>query len=121
MNTAISYDNRLLIGNVVAALVMYSMTANVLYFGFRTYHWYHEHVWRPFVFSELFRENYTLQYWDYKKEYEQVDKENKTKSGVRDEFLKAIKLESKFDGLESMVKRDPNTSSLSKAPEDKKK
>ena len=68
-NTALTYDNRVLIGDIMAGLIIYSMSVNVLYFLFMTYHWYHENVWRPFVFSDLFKENYTLQYWDYKKEY----------------------------------------------------
>jgi hypothetical protein len=83
-NTSLSYDNRVLIGDIIAALVVYSMTANMLYFLFRTYQWYHEHVWRPFVFTELFKENYTLQYWDYKKEYEALDKQKVGKTGNRE-------------------------------------
>ncbi len=35
--------------------------------------------------------------------------------------MDAIKLENKLDGLESMVKKDQNSSSVSKAKEDKKK
>lgn len=66
-SSSLSYDNRVLVGNVIAALVTYILTANMLYFGWRTYLWYHEHVWKPFVYSELFKNNYTLQYWDYTK------------------------------------------------------
>lgn len=48
-NTYFSYDARVAIGNAIAALVVYSFTANLIYFLFRSYHWYHDNVWRPFV------------------------------------------------------------------------
>lgn len=73
-NTYFSYDARVAIGNAIAVLVIYSFTANLIYFLFRAYHWYHDNVWRPFVATEMFLENYTLQYWDYKKVYDEVDK-----------------------------------------------
>lgn len=69
-NTAFSYDQRIIIGNVIAAVLVYAITVNTGYFMWRAYLWYHDHVWRPFVFSDLFKENYTLQYWDYKKQYD---------------------------------------------------
>lgn len=68
-NNAFSYDIKILIGNIIAGLVVYSMTANTIYFAFRVYNWYYTNLWKPFVLSEIFKENYTLQYWDYTKHF----------------------------------------------------
>lgn len=83
-NTYFTYDTRVTFGNIIAGLVMYSFTVNIIYFFFRAYHWYHDNVWRPFVATDMFMENYTIQYWDYKKAYDELDKEEKKKSGRRE-------------------------------------
>ena len=82
-STYFSYDERVMIGNIITGFVMYSMTANVIYFLYRTYRWYFEQIWKPFVYSDLFKENYTLQYWDYTKDYDQVAEERKKNSGKK--------------------------------------
>ena len=55
----------------------------------------------------MFQENYTLQYWKYKKEYEEEEGAEKEKSGRRVEFLEEIQLE-RSDRLADMILRDPN-------------
>lgn len=66
-SNSLSYSSRVIMGSVLAGLVILSMTVNAIYFIFRAWGWYHDYVWKPFVYSEVFKENYTLQYWDYKK------------------------------------------------------
>lgn len=48
---ALSYDNRVIVGSVITGLVVFVVTANVVYFIFRAWGWYHEYVWKPFVYS----------------------------------------------------------------------
>lgn len=83
----LSYEHKILIGDILAGLIIYSATVNFIYMGVRAQKWYSRYIWKPFVFTEMFQENYTLQYWDYKKEYEKEEKEEKEKSGRRVEFL----------------------------------
>lgn len=99
LNIKLTYDERIAVGNLIAGLVIYAVTVNALYFTFRTYNWYHENVWKPFVYSELFKENYTLQYWEYKEVYEKEDEDRHKNSGRKSEFLEAIRLPNKGDGL----------------------
>ena len=63
------YADRILIGDIIAGLIIYSVTANLIYLGLRAERWYGRHLWKPFVLSEIFQENYALQYWNFKKEY----------------------------------------------------
>ena len=83
LSNSLSYDQRVMLGNIVAALVVYSMTANVVYFAFRVYNWYFYNVWQVFVYSDLFKDNYTLQYWEYTKQYDAAKNDRKKNSGKR--------------------------------------
>ena len=62
----LSYVNKILIGDIIAGLVIYSATVNFIYMLVRAQKWYARYMWKPFVFTEIFQENYTLQYWKYK-------------------------------------------------------
>ena len=66
----LSYANKILVGDIIAGLVVYSATVNLIYMGVRAQKWYARYIWKPFVYTEMFQENYTLQYWKYKEEYE---------------------------------------------------
>ena len=45
------YTDRLLIGDIIAGLIIYSITANLIYMVLRTEKWYERHLWKPFVLS----------------------------------------------------------------------
>lgn len=61
---------RVLMGDIMCGIIITGATINAIYFTFRTYEWYMEYVWRPFTNTEIFKENYTIQYWEYQKQYE---------------------------------------------------
>lgn len=63
-------DTRVLIGNFVCALLIEGFTINFIYFVFRTYHFYHHHLWKLFVRSDFFKVNYVVEHLEWTKAYD---------------------------------------------------
>ena len=59
MNT-MSSESKNSMGLGICLMIVYGLTSNFLYFAYRTYHYYFDNIWRKFVESDLFKENYTL-------------------------------------------------------------
>lgn len=48
---------------------MYGVTVNFGYFVYRTYNYYYDNVWKVFVETDLFKDNYNLEYLELSKKY----------------------------------------------------
>lgn len=59
----ITYQNRVLIGDIIAGLILECITVNLVYMIARGQKWYERNLWKKFVGTEMFQENYTVQYW----------------------------------------------------------
>jgi len=64
----------MLICNFVVALLIWGFLFNTVYFIFRTYHYYHQHLWKLFVRSDFFRVNYIVEHLEWTQDYEKEDK-----------------------------------------------
>jgi hypothetical protein len=71
MNSQLTMDSKITIGNVVCALIMEGATVNIIYFIYRFYNYYHHCFWKEFVRTDLFRINYTVEHLEWTKEYDQ--------------------------------------------------
>ena len=60
MNKQLSQGDRVLIGDIIVAFVLYGITANLAYMIYRFYQYAFVNWWKPFVKSELFALNYTV-------------------------------------------------------------
>ena len=47
----LSYENKILIGDIISGLVIYSATVNFIYMLVRAQNWYARYIWKPFVFT----------------------------------------------------------------------
>lgn len=63
LNTQLSQGNRVLIGDIIVAFVIYGITANLAYLIYRFYQYAFTNWWKPFVKSELFALNYTVEHF----------------------------------------------------------
>ena len=63
-------DSKILIGNVICAILIEGFTVNAIYFFFRLYHYYHHYLWKAFVRSDFFRVNYIVEHLEWTKSYE---------------------------------------------------
>ncbi len=68
----ITADERKLIGNILCGVVIFGLTFNLLVFLFKIKEWYYEYLWKWFIKTELFRENYTVDYVELSREYEEI-------------------------------------------------
>ena len=48
---SLSSDQKNTMGTVMCVFVLYGLISNLLYFAYRTYNYYFEYVWKPFVAS----------------------------------------------------------------------
>ena len=58
-----------MIAVVISVVVMYGVTVNFGYFVYRTYNYYYDNVWKVFVETDLFKDNYNLEYLELSKKY----------------------------------------------------
>lgn len=56
----LDYQNKLLVGYIAAGFVAGIFTINFIYFVWRTYLWYHNNIWRFFILTDMFRDNYVV-------------------------------------------------------------
>jgi Na+-driven multidrug efflux pump len=68
--SSLSTSKKVLVCNFVVALIIWGFCVNFGYFVFRTYHYYHHHVWKIFVGSNFFRINYIIEHLEWVKDYE---------------------------------------------------
>ena len=61
--------NKILVCNFVVAVIIWGFLANIIYFLFRTYNYYHHHLWKRLVRSDFFRVNYIVEHLEWTKEY----------------------------------------------------
>ncbi len=60
--SGLSIDKRVLIGDAICGIIIEGFTVNIIYFYFRTYNYYHHHIWKTFVRSDFFRINYIIEH-----------------------------------------------------------
>ncbi len=80
MNT-MSSDAKNNMGLAICLIVVYGITSNFLYFAYRTYNYYFENVWKVFVNSDMFKENYTVEHYELVRKY--TEKEELLKKQTR--------------------------------------
>lgn len=59
MNSMSSNDKNNM-GLGICLIVVYGLTSNFIYFVYRTYNYYFDNVWRIFIESDIFKNNYTV-------------------------------------------------------------
>jgi hypothetical protein len=74
MNSQLTTSVKVLIGDIICGIIIEGATVNIIYFTFRTYNYHHEKTWKPFVRSDLFRINYTIEYLEWTKSYDEKEK-----------------------------------------------
>ena len=57
---SLSSDTKNLMGTIICILTLYGLISNLIYFIYRSYNYYFENLWKKFVQTELFKENYTV-------------------------------------------------------------
>ena len=62
--SSMTSESRKSFGSGICLSIVYGLTSNLIYFAFRTYNFYFDNVWRKFVESDLFKENYTLEHFE---------------------------------------------------------
>jgi hypothetical protein len=67
MANQLTTSNKVLIGEAICGLIIEGALVNVLYFYIRTYNYYHQKTWVPFVRSDMFRINYNHEYLQWTK------------------------------------------------------
>ena len=92
----------MLIGNILCGVIIAGLSFNLLVFLFKIKEWYFEALWKWFIKTDLFRENYTVEHLELSAEYEKIDKEMLGKTGNRSEFVEATKVE-QLDGLAELA------------------
>lgn len=112
LGTQLATSVKVMIGDVICAIIIEGAVVNIIYFAFRTYNFHHEKTWKPFVRSELFRLNYTVEHLKWVKEYEEKEKKLMSEIKGRNEFLEAIKVHT-GEALANMV-RDMSVSTGTK-------
>ena len=60
--TELTMADKNIMGLGITLLLIYGITVNIVYFIYRTYNFYFETVWKPFVRSEMFKDNYTVEH-----------------------------------------------------------
>ncbi len=70
---SLSSGEKSLMGTVICLLVLYGMVSNFVYFVYRTYNYYFDNVWKLFVKTEMFKENYTVEHYELVKKYTEMD------------------------------------------------
>lgn len=60
LRTGLDTNSKILICNFVVATIIWGFIVNIIYFVFRTYHFYHHFVWKTLVRSDFFRINYIV-------------------------------------------------------------
>lgn len=73
--TQLSQADRVTLGDVACYLITFLLTYNFVFFGYRFYEEWHYKVWRPFVYSECFKENFPIEHFAFIEEYENEKKE----------------------------------------------
>lgn len=56
----LNYEHKLLVGYIASGFVAAILTINFGYFCWRTYLWYHNNIWRFFILTDMFRDNYVV-------------------------------------------------------------
>lgn len=73
--TQLSQADRVMLGDVACYLITLLLTYNVLFLCYRFYEEWHFKVWRPFVYSDCFKENFPIEHFAFIEEYENEKKE----------------------------------------------
>lgn len=59
---SLSSETKNYVGISICILTLYGLISNLIYFIYRAYNYYFENVWKVFVQTELFKDNYTIEH-----------------------------------------------------------
>lgn len=63
--TQLEKPDRVIIGDVACYLITFTITYNIIWLIYRFYDEWHHRVWRPFVYSECFKDNFPIEHFAY--------------------------------------------------------